>query len=305
MAGEKFHWTIAATKMLIAQYESHEMLYNAKHNDYKNRSMRVAICKSIAEDINQGCTVEDVRKKINGLRCQYAAEKAKILKSMKSGADADSVYKPMAYWFPMLNFLDASLTPDESLCTVEISQNPSIEEQNNLQETPLHDELQLPREQSPSQENEKNNTNMHYKITESQRTPSTSHMKHVAKKKRKLDSDSYDSLLSQASHTMKEMAKLAVQKPEGSINVDECEAFGNFVISELRAIKEASNDYTFRMAKRKIQHAVMEIWDTIDDQSLTTIMVPSDSTSSTSQWTVVSDQSEVMVGSPENADNSS
>ena len=84
MATNKFSWTVETTKLLISEYECHEMLYNAKHKDYKNRNKRQDIYITIADLINvvkPGCTVADVKKKINGLRSQYLMEKLKVSKT--------------------------------------------------------------------------------------------------------------------------------------------------------------------------------------------------------------------------------
>lgn len=45
---------------------------------------------------------------------------------MITGLHAESLYKPTAYWFSLLNFLDASLTPGESQYTVKISQHRTV-----------------------------------------------------------------------------------------------------------------------------------------------------------------------------------
>lgn len=81
MASGKFNWTVTTTKQLISQYEANEMLYDVKNIDYKNRNKRLTVYTSIAEiisNISEFCTASDVRKEINGLRCQYLAEKLKV-----------------------------------------------------------------------------------------------------------------------------------------------------------------------------------------------------------------------------------
>lgn len=77
----KYVWRVETTKLLIYEYETNEILYNAKHDGYKNRNKRQDIYKNIADAINivqPGCTVQDVKKKINGLRSQYLTEKMKV-----------------------------------------------------------------------------------------------------------------------------------------------------------------------------------------------------------------------------------
>lgn len=67
MASAKYSWSVAATKVLITEYEGHEMLYNSRHCDYKNRGKRLAIYENITESANNvtgtgSCTVADVEK---------------------------------------------------------------------------------------------------------------------------------------------------------------------------------------------------------------------------------------------------
>lgn len=81
MAQEKFVWCVLSTKLLISEYERYEMLYNHQHPDYKNRNKRLDIYKMIVEEIKtvrKECTVEDIKKKLNGLRSQYLSEKMKV-----------------------------------------------------------------------------------------------------------------------------------------------------------------------------------------------------------------------------------
>lgn len=44
-----------------------------------------------------------------------------IANSVKSGADADAIYKPTVYWYTSLKFLDASTTADKSESNLEVS----------------------------------------------------------------------------------------------------------------------------------------------------------------------------------------
>ncbi|XP_069692810.1 asparagine synthetase domain-containing protein CG17486 isoform X4 [Periplaneta americana] len=150
MADSKYTWSVITTKLLISHYESHEMLYNSKHKDYKNRNKRLEIYKEIAEAINviqEGCTGIDVRKKLNGLRSQYLGEKMKILKSKKSGQDGNDVYTPTAYWYPLLSFLDSSTAADKSVSNfdslVSETQNTDFEELLEMKQTHSSDTWQL------------------------------------------------------------------------------------------------------------------------------------------------------------------
>ncbi|XP_049948585.1 uncharacterized protein LOC126456826 [Schistocerca serialis cubense] len=77
----KFNWCVPSTTKLIEMYKADEALYNVRHPEYKNRLRRLESYKNIAEvisrDIRPGCTVEDIKKKIDGLRSSYFHEKEK------------------------------------------------------------------------------------------------------------------------------------------------------------------------------------------------------------------------------------
>ncbi|XP_046989536.1 uncharacterized protein LOC124595024 [Schistocerca americana] len=75
----KYNWCVASTTKLIEMYEADEALYNVRHPEYKNRLRRLESYKNIIScDIRPGCSADDVKKKINGLRTSYSHEKAKV-----------------------------------------------------------------------------------------------------------------------------------------------------------------------------------------------------------------------------------
>lgn len=86
-------------------------------------------------------------------------------------------------------------------------------------------------------------------------TPPTSQQR-IPKKIMK--TNSVDSLLFQASSTMRDMSKLATTKLQTSGNEEESDDIGKFIVSELRAIRRNSNEYTTSIVKRRIQHVLLE-----------------------------------------------
>ncbi|XP_049799497.1 uncharacterized protein LOC126234793 [Schistocerca nitens] len=118
----KFNWCLPSTTKLIEMYKADEALYNVRHPEYKNKLRRLESYKNIAEvisrEIRPGCTAEDIKMKINGLRSSYSHEKAKMLES-KSGASAQAVCTSQVYWFHLLKFLDKAIEADESVSNVE------------------------------------------------------------------------------------------------------------------------------------------------------------------------------------------
>lgn len=75
----------------------------------------------------------------------------------------------------------------------------------------------------------------------------------------------YDSLLLQALSTTENISKIISQDRQ---NQDDSDVFGKFVSSELRAIKDVSNDYMYRLAKRSIQSALLQVREQIDGQTV-------------------------------------
>jgi len=69
-----------------------------------------------------------MRKKINGLRTQYANEKNEVKKSMVSGAGTEEIYKPTLWCYSLLSFLDESNPVRESQSSLIIE---NLESQNS------------------------------------------------------------------------------------------------------------------------------------------------------------------------------
>ncbi|CAH2012948.1 unnamed protein product [Acanthoscelides obtectus] len=57
-------------------------------------------------EIDEAANKETVTKKINSLRTVYKKERAKIMKSTKSGAGEDDIYNPTLWYFDLLDFLN-------------------------------------------------------------------------------------------------------------------------------------------------------------------------------------------------------
>ncbi|XP_068895961.1 uncharacterized protein [Tenebrio molitor] len=101
-------WNRESTSDLIELYKKYPVLYAPKHGNYKNKRKRLEVLKVIRSDMNRRgrkMTVEDIRKKIQGLRTQYAHQLSKIRKSQLSGAKPENIYKPKLWCFGQLEFL--------------------------------------------------------------------------------------------------------------------------------------------------------------------------------------------------------
>lgn len=87
------------------------------------------------------------------------------------------------------------------------------------------------------------------------------------KNKKKKSSDTYDALIVKASNAMTELSQIVKNKPSVK-ELDSFDSFGQFIVTELRGIRDASNDCIVRQAKRKIQNVLMETWDLIDQPTM-------------------------------------
>ncbi|KAF5303250.1 hypothetical protein FQA39_LY09989 [Lamprigera yunnana] len=76
-------------------------LYFTKHKFYSNKhARRVDALIKITDDIKPNMpeiTIEDVKKKLNNLRSQFAHENNKVIASRKSGIGTDDIYEPTIY----------------------------------------------------------------------------------------------------------------------------------------------------------------------------------------------------------------
>ncbi|XP_017470046.1 PREDICTED: uncharacterized protein LOC108361793 [Rhagoletis zephyria] len=104
---KKLEWPREAVLHLIELWESFECLYNPKNNFYHNKHARYQALSELAESLNDfmpGIGPAEVKAKINYLRGQFTREVAKC-SNKKSGAGADEVYVPTAFWYKKLGFL--------------------------------------------------------------------------------------------------------------------------------------------------------------------------------------------------------
>lgn len=76
-----FCWSVYLTKLLILEYKKHNLLYNRKNSGYKDRRKRSKAYIDILDAVSKeqrGCTVADIKRKVNSLRSQYLREKMKV-----------------------------------------------------------------------------------------------------------------------------------------------------------------------------------------------------------------------------------
>jgi len=94
---------------------------------------------------------------------------------------------------------------------------------------------------------------------------------------------------------MTHMSKLAKRKRTEKEN--STETFEKFSVSEVHYIQNESNDYVFKKQKRKIQHSLMDAWDTTDSTSSKSSQphAPLSDSSDSSQWDEVKSHQPVSL----------
>ena len=118
-----FEWTRELTINLIELYKGYPCLWNPNHPYYRNRKINFAAYKAIASklvDYNNEITVDEIRKRIQTLRCQYRREtKAEREHYQDSDRGPDCVFVPKLWCYKYLRFwsgddpyVDPNLCPD-------------------------------------------------------------------------------------------------------------------------------------------------------------------------------------------------
>ncbi|KAF5278921.1 hypothetical protein FQR65_LT15496 [Abscondita terminalis] len=118
----------------IAIYRSEPCLWQVKSHDYHDRTKKDAAYAKLAkklDEVEPGATKKSVISKINSLRCAFRKEKKKVEASKKSGASTDSIYKPVLWYYDLLDFLQDQDTPRMS------SSNLDSETDEEFDENPL------------------------------------------------------------------------------------------------------------------------------------------------------------------------
>ena len=119
-----FNWqTEGMTAKFLTVYRNYEVLWNPSIPGHRDTVLREQVLTAMVEELGlPNLTVPDVVEKINSVRSRYAVELAKVLKSEKSGAGADDVYKPKLDWFPLAHtFLRKWVQPKPSSSNLKVS----------------------------------------------------------------------------------------------------------------------------------------------------------------------------------------
>uniref|UniRef100_A0A1B6DCP3 MADF domain-containing protein n=1 Tax=Clastoptera arizonana TaxID=38151 RepID=A0A1B6DCP3_9HEMI len=105
-----------ALRLFIKRFEISPELWNCADRNYYSKTARTAALDRLVPflaRIKPGAKREDVKKKINSLRTNFRKELKKIAISKMSGNSPGKEYKPTAWSFYALSFLERFENPIE------------------------------------------------------------------------------------------------------------------------------------------------------------------------------------------------
>ncbi|XP_045121645.1 uncharacterized protein LOC123510496 [Portunus trituberculatus] len=106
----------------IKLYRSEPCLWQVKSEECHDRTKKDAAYSKLVEKLEElefGATKKSVITKIKCLRCAYRKEKKKVEASQKSEASTHSIYKPVLWYYDLLEFLQDKDTPRTSRSNVD------------------------------------------------------------------------------------------------------------------------------------------------------------------------------------------
>ncbi|KAI4456942.1 hypothetical protein MML48_8g00016446 [Holotrichia oblita] len=101
---------------ILKDYRSEPCLWQVISSEYHDRAKKDAAYKLAKKlhELEPGATNKSVVTKINSLRSAFRKEQKKADTSKKSGASADSIYKPLLWYYDLFDFLHDQHTPRAS-----------------------------------------------------------------------------------------------------------------------------------------------------------------------------------------------
>lgn len=228
---------------LIAAVESHACLWNAKNSEYKNRTVRDLAWKAIATEFDNTISVQQLSVKWQHLRNQYRTALVNAKKT-KSGQAANKA--PQWKFMSQMAFVGSA----------EINQTAATVSSFNLASRPQSSASSRP--QSSASNHPSSSGSIYDELNDNtmSSTPSTSAS--VSQKKK-------NTKHSDRSSNEEEQALLSgVQYALGCLQAplpveDDVQAFGSFVVSELRKVTNV-------LQRQSIQREMLKhMWQLIDN----------------------------------------
>ncbi|CAG9792765.1 unnamed protein product [Diatraea saccharalis] len=230
------NWDNETVLRFLELYQMNPCIWDPQNNNHRNRQRVNDAWNNIKESLGLPCSVRDLKKKKECLMSAYRSYKGKIKKSEISAADANDLYQPTWYAFPLMDsFLGSVYTCNISINEGEENEESSKFDTNATSET--KDVLQERRKKSlpsmttssPSQHRPSN-----AKYTKTAITSEVS-------KRRQLIAPE----LIQAQKQMEEafnLMKNAYQNQRSTDDDDECSIFGTLIAKKLRKLSEEERD---------------------------------------------------------------
>ena len=102
----KVMWTDDVIETLITSYQPYDASWNMTIPDFKNQNKKTLYLEKIDEIMEEyGVSRTEYTAKWGTLRGQFLRDYNKHVRSKKSGAAADSVFRPTWKWYTHLQFL--------------------------------------------------------------------------------------------------------------------------------------------------------------------------------------------------------
>ncbi|XP_037960589.1 uncharacterized protein LOC119689759 [Teleopsis dalmanni] len=110
-------------KELIEDFKSERCLWEVKSDAYKNKYLKTQAWNKLLQRYKKtfpDATLEDLKKKINGMRNCYRRELNKVKKSAKSSVGAENLYVPSLWYYKDLQFLQEHKCQFADLSTSDV-----------------------------------------------------------------------------------------------------------------------------------------------------------------------------------------
>jgi hypothetical protein len=111
-------WSNEVTLEFLRLYELEPVIWDPKERQHKDRSSVGAAWKRIEASLNIKCSVQELKKKKESLMATFRPLLKRVKASMKTGKDADDIFKPSWFAFEtMAKFLHGIYQPRKAINT--------------------------------------------------------------------------------------------------------------------------------------------------------------------------------------------
>lgn len=275
-------WKRSALEILLKLYHEHPILYDMRHPRYYAKAERQKALTTIVdmlEDHRPGTTTADILKKIQTMRTQFGQEYGKVRRSLAKGIE----YVPTVWWYQQLSFLRKHIKPrsikeemeefqdqeDDYLSTSQTNdeeyENYTTEEAFELENSEIVYEIQSsPPGKGPKEEakiyRQRDSTasgkeEIIYEITNSNTVIPKRKLEVInsgepnAKQQRK--DNSHDQSATSSPHGEANVKRAEVF--EITVEPDRSKCFGQFVASQIAAVKD---DFLFYSTQMEVLNVI-------------------------------------------------